>query len=82
MEAGWRLLRKGLSIEPEQRIDASGTTYLEGQVEKTPARLSGGRMATIVAYSVEELINSCVVCYSELSGNLRAREFAAPFVPE
>eukprot|EP00969_Alexandrium_andersonii_P273504 12088409-Alexandrium_andersonii.AAC.2 len=50
-----RLLWQGLSIEPEQRVDASGARYLGCKVEKISSKLAGGgRPATVVAYSTEE----------------------------
>eukprot|EP00969_Alexandrium_andersonii_P314904 13911925-Alexandrium_andersonii.AAC.1 len=76
MAVGRRLLRKGLSVEPDQRVDASGVAYLGYKVEKTSAKLAEGRLATVVAYDMEEFIKSRAARYSELSGNARAREFA------
>ena len=39
---GWKLLRKGLSIEPEQRLGKEGVTYLGCKIERTEAKLAGG----------------------------------------
>eukprot|EP00969_Alexandrium_andersonii_P178421 7888685-Alexandrium_andersonii.AAC.1 len=60
MAAGWELLRQGLSIEPEQHVNTAGVTYLGCKIEKTVSKLSGGRMATVITYNMEEFINSCV----------------------
>eukprot|EP00969_Alexandrium_andersonii_P277311 12257994-Alexandrium_andersonii.AAC.1 len=54
--AGWKLRRKGLSIDPESRVDSSGVTYLRCKNEKTSSKLAEGRLATVVAYNIEEYI--------------------------
>eukprot|EP00969_Alexandrium_andersonii_P277126 12249470-Alexandrium_andersonii.AAC.1 len=43
---GWKLLRKGLSIEPEQRCDEDGATDLGCKITRGSTRLPGGRLAT------------------------------------
>eukprot|EP00969_Alexandrium_andersonii_P052878 2323494-Alexandrium_andersonii.AAC.1 len=41
MAAGWKLLRQGLSIEPERRVNAAGIAYLGCKIEKTCSKLAG-----------------------------------------
>eukprot|EP00974_Lingulodinium_polyedra_P082491 7987016-Lingulodinium_polyedra.AAC.1 len=67
MAEGWRLLRSGLSIEPEQRYNERGTAYLGCTIERTSLALHGGQMATAITYNMEKFIDSCVDAYKELA---------------
>eukprot|EP00969_Alexandrium_andersonii_P315773 13952393-Alexandrium_andersonii.AAC.1 len=53
-QPGGSCCAKGLSVEPEQRVDASGIAYLGCNTEEPSSKLPGGRMATVVAYNMEE----------------------------
>eukprot|EP00974_Lingulodinium_polyedra_P076612 7415406-Lingulodinium_polyedra.AAC.1 len=60
MPEGWKLLRSGLSIEPEQRYFPQGATHLGCTVERSTSTLGAGRVAAVITYSVEQFISSCV----------------------
>ena len=47
---GWKLLRQGLHIEPEQRIDDEGAVYLGCRHVVSSMKLPNGGMATTMAY--------------------------------
>eukprot|EP00974_Lingulodinium_polyedra_P017211 1668440-Lingulodinium_polyedra.AAC.1 len=64
---GWRLLRSGLSIEPEQRYTADGVTYLGCTIERTEFTLPGGQKGTAITYNMEKFVDSCVEAYRELA---------------
>eukprot|EP00974_Lingulodinium_polyedra_P046969 4504908-Lingulodinium_polyedra.AAC.1 len=57
MLEGWKLLRPGLSIGPEQCSYPQGVAYLGCTVERTTSKLDKGRVATIVTYSMERSIS-------------------------
>eukprot|EP00974_Lingulodinium_polyedra_P080686 7818235-Lingulodinium_polyedra.AAC.1 len=67
MPEGWKLLRSGLSIEPEQRYTPEGVTFLGCTVERTTSKLDEGRVATVITYNMERFISSCVDKYCELA---------------
>eukprot|EP00974_Lingulodinium_polyedra_P074769 7244375-Lingulodinium_polyedra.AAC.1 len=67
MPEGWKLLRSGLSIKPEQRYSPEGATYFARTVERTTSKLDKGRIATVIAYNMERVISSCVDKYCELA---------------
>eukprot|EP00974_Lingulodinium_polyedra_P017112 1660129-Lingulodinium_polyedra.AAC.1 len=48
MPEGWKLLRSGLSIEPEQRYSLEGVAYFGCTVERTTSRLDKGRVAIVI----------------------------------
>eukprot|EP00974_Lingulodinium_polyedra_P070398 6812274-Lingulodinium_polyedra.AAC.1 len=56
---GWKWLRSGLPIEPEQRYSAQRVAYLGCTVERTTSTLDKGRVATVITYIVERFISSC-----------------------
>eukprot|EP00974_Lingulodinium_polyedra_P075843 7346045-Lingulodinium_polyedra.AAC.1 len=60
MFEGWKLLRSGLSFEPEQRYSVQGVAYLGCTVERTTSTLDTGRGATVITYNMEHFISSCV----------------------
>eukprot|EP00974_Lingulodinium_polyedra_P105515 10216320-Lingulodinium_polyedra.AAC.1 len=74
MLEGWKLLRSGLSIEPEQRYSPEGVAYLGCVVERTTSKLDNGRVATVITYNMERFISACVGKYCELAqvADLRA----------
>eukprot|EP00974_Lingulodinium_polyedra_P028886 2783320-Lingulodinium_polyedra.AAC.1 len=67
MPEGWKLLRSGVSIEPEQRYSPEGVAYFGCTVERTTSTLDRGRIATVIAYNMERFISSCVDKYCELA---------------
>ena len=68
IKQGWALLRKGLSIEAEHRVDEKGVTYLGCRLERGTIKLPNGRLATTMTYNMEDFLDSCVDKYVELAG--------------
>ena len=65
---GCKMLRQGLSIEPEQRIDAKRQVYSGCQLLVTSIKLPTGGMATAMPYNMENFLETCISRYLELVG--------------
>ena len=53
IKQGWALLRKGLVIEPEARIEKRGVAYLGCTQRCFSLIIESGRMATVMSYVVD-----------------------------
>ena len=51
---GWKILRQGLHMEPEQRVNAVGALYLGCRHIVATVRLLAGITATTMTYDIEE----------------------------
>jgi hypothetical protein len=55
---GWQLLRQGLHIEPEKRIDENGAVYLGCRHVVSFINLPNGTTATTMTYVMEDFLQS------------------------
>ena len=83
LAAGWAILRKGLNIEPEQRVGPEGVTFLGCKLERTKARLKSGQMATVWTYNMQNFLHSCVQRHLEFApAGTSLKTVATPFINE
>ena len=54
MKKGWALLRKGLNIEKEARVDEQRVTFLGCRIKRTTIGLKGRWLATAITYDMEK----------------------------
>ncbi|MFM7978520.1 MAG: reverse transcriptase domain-containing protein, partial [Candidatus Fonsibacter sp.] len=52
--AGWKTLREGLHIEPEQRVDDKGAVYLGCRHIISSLKLASGHVVTTMTYDMED----------------------------
>ena len=76
---GWKLLRQGLHIEPEKRIDEIGAVYLGCRHVVSSVKLPNGTTATTMTYGMEDFVQSCIEKYISVIGP--KVPFAAIFYP-
>ncbi|MFM7978236.1 MAG: hypothetical protein ACKPKO_02880, partial [Candidatus Fonsibacter sp.] len=69
IQEGWRRLREGLHIEPEQRIDARRAVYLGCRHIVTALKLASGGVVTTMTYNMEDFLRSCIDRYQKVVGN-------------
>ena len=80
---GWKILRQGLNIEPEQRVNAVGAVYLGCRHIVATIRLRVGVTATTMAYDMEDCLKSCSARYREVVGSrFSLLNYSAPFLAE
>jgi hypothetical protein len=65
---GWKILRQGLHIDPEQRITLSGVVYLGCRHIVASIRLLVGVTATTMTYDMEDFLKPCIARYREAVG--------------
>ena len=53
---GWKILRQGLHIEPEQRITVAGAVYLGCKHIVNSVRLPTGAAVTTMTYDMEDFL--------------------------
>ena len=81
IKQGWALLRKGLVIEPEARIEKNGIAYLGCTQRCCSLTLESGRMATGMSYGMEAFLDRCVPQYCELAKiTSPLRSYATPML--
>ena len=79
--ADWQLLRQGLHIEPEQRIDDKGAVYLGCRHVVFSMKLPNGGMATATTYDIEDFLKLCITRYLEVVGtDANLRNYSIPFL--
>ncbi len=79
MKAGWKLLRKGLSIEPESTV----SLYLGCHHTLGTTALPDGHVVRSMTYDMSDVLQSCVDVYVTLAGgDVRLRSVGTPFLPE
>ena len=64
---GWALLRRGFSIETEERVLSNGTTYLGCKQFQSTHRRASGQVATALTYDMSNFVDSCIDRYKQLS---------------
>ena len=80
---GWKLLRQGLHLEPEKRIDENGTVYLGSRHVVLSVKLPNGTTATTTTYDMECILTSCVDKYKSVIGpKVPLRQYSTAFMPE
>ena len=84
MEAGWKLIKKGLKIEDPKTIDKSGVLYLGCKQSVDYITLPDKTKITTMTYDMENFLESCVSSYLELVGLTadKLRSVPTPFIPE
>ncbi|MFM7983242.1 MAG: hypothetical protein ACKPKO_28370, partial [Candidatus Fonsibacter sp.] len=55
---GWNVLREGLHIEPEQRVDDKGAVYLGCRHVISSFKLASGHVVTTMTYDMEDFLRS------------------------
>ena len=65
---GWKLLRQGLHIEPEKRIDENGAVYLGCRHVVSSVKLPNGTTATTMTYDMGDFLQSCIDKYKSVIG--------------
>ncbi len=77
LKQGWKLLRKGLLIEPEKPVNMFlGRAHIRGA-----HRLANGVCVTTRTYGMEEFRASCVELYLKLAPlGTRLRKVGTPFL--
>jgi len=63
---GWKILRQGLHIESEQRINGTGAVYLGCRHILSTVRLPAGVTLTTITYDMEDFLKSCIARYREV----------------
>ena len=80
---GWKLLRQGLHIDPEQRIDEKGVVYLGCRHVVSSLKLPNGGMATTKTYDMEDFLKSCIDKNKAVVGpKVTLRNYSTPFLSE
>ena len=77
------MLRQGLHIEPEKRIDETGAVYLGCRHVVSSVKLPNGTTATTMTYDMEYFLQSCIEQYKSVIGpKVSLRPYSTPFMPE
>ena len=71
MSHGWKILRQGLHIEPEQRIAGAGAVYLGCKHIVNSVRLPTGAVVTTMTYDMEDFLKSCIERYRAVIGGTK-----------
>ena len=78
---GWKLLRQGLHIEPEQRVGDKGAVYLGCRHVVSIIKLPNGQTATTMTYDMEDFLQSCIDKYTVVVGpKVSLRNYSTPFL--
>ena len=57
---GWKLLRQGLPIELERRVNDKVAVHLGCRRDVSSMKLPNGGMATTTTYDMEDFLKSCI----------------------
>ena len=83
LPVGLKLLRQGLSIEPERRFDAKGQVYRRCRQAVTSIKLPHGGLATAMAYDMWVFLKTCVSRCLEAAGpNDVLQNYSTTFLAE
>ena len=87
MAEGWKLLRSGLDIEREKRIDEEGTLYLGCRQKRSEVMLPNGGMATTMEYDMEDYLRCICTDYYKMTSEIlsrphQAKKVSTPFLEE
>ena len=79
---GWAALRRGLSIETEERVNENGVSYLGCKLVRSAHRTTQGQMATALTYDMSGFVDACIDKFLQLSGTTTLRPTPTPFLLE
>jgi hypothetical protein len=80
---GWKILRQGLHIEPEQQIASAGAVYLGCKHIVDSVKLPTGAVVTTMTYDMEDFLKSCIERYRAVIGVQKPlRTYSTPFLAE
>ena len=84
IKEGWRLLRGGLGIEEEARVDEKGVHYLGCKHIKESVKMHDGGIATTMVYDMGDFLQQCVDKYRTLAATVgpapKLRRVVTPFL--